>query len=30
VEVEGALGTSNEVILEPAGLEDGMRVRVLR
>ena len=29
-EVEGALGLSNEVILEPHGLEDGMKVRPLR
>jgi multidrug efflux pump subunit AcrA (membrane-fusion protein) len=29
VEVEGALGLSNEVILEPQGLEDGARVKVL-
>ena len=26
-EVEGALGVSNEVILDPTGLEDGMRVK---
>jgi len=26
-EVEGALGASNEVILDPTGLEDGMRVK---
>ncbi|MFM8387016.1 MAG: efflux RND transporter periplasmic adaptor subunit [Planctomycetia bacterium] len=30
VEVEGALGSSNEVILEPSGLQDGARVRALR
>jgi hypothetical protein len=29
-EVEGALGISNEVILEPHGLEDGMKVRPVR
>jgi len=27
VEVEGALGVSNDVILEPSGIEDGMRVK---
>lgn len=30
VEVEGSLGLSNEVILEPAGLTDGARVRGVR
>jgi multidrug efflux pump subunit AcrA (membrane-fusion protein) len=30
VEVEGRLGLSNEVILEPQGLEDGARVKVMR
>lgn len=30
VEIEGALGLSNEVILEPAGLTDGARVKALR
>jgi hypothetical protein len=29
-EVEGALGLSNEVVLEPHGLEDGMKVRPVR
>ncbi|MFM8980697.1 MAG: efflux RND transporter periplasmic adaptor subunit [Planctomycetia bacterium] len=30
VEVEGALGTSNEVILEPGGLADGAKVQAVR
>lgn len=30
VEVEGALGLSNEVILDPQGLEDGTKVRAVR
>jgi hypothetical protein len=30
VEVEGALGISNEVLLEPQGVEDGAKVRPIR